>query len=135
MDELIQATGLGKATVYRLYPSKDDLVAAYLARLADTILGAIDAEITRHDGDPAAALLAILDAIEADLRRPGFGGCAFNNASIDDDPAHPARAQARRYREALRERLTGLATRLDPAAGLALEPGGRARRRRRLDFR
>jgi AcrR family transcriptional regulator len=48
MDELIQATGLGKATVYRLYPSKDDLVAAYLARLAGTILGAIDAESTRR---------------------------------------------------------------------------------------
>jgi AcrR family transcriptional regulator len=121
MDELVQATGLGKATVYRLYPSKDDLVAAYLSRLAGTILAAIDAEITRHDGLPAAALLAILDAIEADLRRPGFRGCAFNNASIEyDDPAHPARAQARRYREALRDRLTRLAVRLDPSTGRAL---------------
>lgn len=121
MDELIQAAGLGKATVYRLYPGKDDLVAAYLARLAGTILAAIDAEITRHDGDPAAALLAILDAIEADLRRPGFRGCAFNNASIEyDDPAHPARAQARSYRQALRDRLTRLAARLDPDAGPAL---------------
>ena len=115
MDELVQATGLGKATVYRLYPGKDDLVAAYLTRLAGTILAAIDAEIARHLGDPAAALLAILDAIEADLRRPGFRGCAFNNASIEyDDPGHPARVQARGYRQALRDRLTGLAARLDP---------------------
>jgi AcrR family transcriptional regulator len=121
MDELVQATGLGKATVYRLYPGKDDLVAAYLARLAGTILAAIDAEITRYHGDPAAALLAIVDAIEADLRRPGFRGCAFNNASIEyDDPGHPARAQARGYRQALRARLTGLATRLDPDVGAAL---------------
>jgi AcrR family transcriptional regulator len=121
MDELVQATGLGKATVYRLYPGKDDLVAAYLSRLAGTILAAIDAEITRHHGHPAAALLAILDAIEADLRRPGFRGCAFNNASIEyDDPAHPARAQARGYREALRDRLTGLAARLGPSAGRGL---------------
>jgi AcrR family transcriptional regulator len=121
MDELVQATGLGKATVYRLYPSKDDLVAAYLERLARNILAAIDVEITRHDVDPAAALLAILNAIEADLHRPGFRGCAFNNASIEyDDPAHPARAQARGYREALRARLTGLATRLDPDSGPAL---------------
>ena len=121
MDELVQATGLGKATVYRLYPSKDDLVAAYLRRLAETILNAIDAEIARHDGDPAAALLGILDAIEADLRRPGFRGCAFNNASIEyDDPAHPARAQARGYREALRGRLAGLAGQLDPAGRPAL---------------
>ena len=121
MDELVAATGLGKATVYRLYPGKDDLVAAYLQRLAGIILAAIDAEIARHADDPAAALLAILDAIEADLRRPGFRGCAFNNASIEyDDPAHPARAQARSYREALRDRLTRLAARLDPATGPAL---------------
>jgi AcrR family transcriptional regulator len=57
LDELVAATGLGKATVYRLYPGKDDLVTAYLARLAGTILAAIDAEITWHHGDPAAALL------------------------------------------------------------------------------
>lgn len=121
MDELVQATGLGKATVYRLYPGKDDLVAAYLRRLAGTILAAIDADIARHGGAPAPALLAILDAVEADLRRPGFRGCAFNNASIEyDDPAHPARAQARSYRQALRARLTGLATQLDPAGGPAL---------------
>ncbi len=125
MDELVQATGLGKATVYRLFPGKDDLVAAYLARLSRTILDAVDAEITRHEGDPAAALLAIVDAIEADLRRPGFRGCAFNNASIEyDDPAHPARAEARSYREALRARLAALAVRLDggphPAAGVTL---------------
>ena len=93
----------------------------YLRRLAGTILAAIDADIARHGGAPAAALLAILDAVEADLCRPGFRGCAFNNASIEyDDPAHPARAQARSYRQALRARLTGLATQLDPAGGPAL---------------
>ena len=34
MDELVRETGLGKATVYRLFPSKDALVGAYLRRLA-----------------------------------------------------------------------------------------------------
>ena len=38
MDELIAATGLGKATVYRLFPTKDALIGAYLRRLADQIL-------------------------------------------------------------------------------------------------
>ena len=70
----IRATGLGKATVYRLYPTKDALVAAYLCRLASAISTAIEEQITAHVGDPGGALLAILDAIEADLRRPGFRG-------------------------------------------------------------
>jgi AcrR family transcriptional regulator len=113
MDELIRATGLGKATVYRLYPSKDVLVAAYLRRLAATIGAAISEQITAHGDDPAGALLAIVDAIEADLRRPGFRGCPFNNASIEfDDPRHPARAEARAYRQQLHAQFTQLSARL-----------------------
>jgi AcrR family transcriptional regulator len=118
MDELVRATGLGKATVYRLYPTKDILVAAYLSRLAAAIGAAIEEQIAAHFGDPAGALLAILDAIEADLRRPGFRGCPFNNASIEfDDPQHPARAQARAYREQLRGTLTRLADQLTSPEG------------------
>ena len=115
MDELIRATGLGKATVYRLYPSKDALIAAYLHRHAERILALIDADIERHTGDPTRALDALFAAIETDVRRDGFRGCAFNNASIEfADPAHPAREQARAYREALLERLRTLCCHLRP---------------------
>ena len=121
MDELVRQTGLGKATVYRLFPTKDALVAAYLHRLAAAIGAAIDEEIAGHPGDPAAALLAVLDAIEADLRRPGFRGCPFNNASIEfDDPRHPARAEARAYRQQLHAQLTRLSARLAGDDGQAL---------------
>jgi AcrR family transcriptional regulator len=47
MDELVRETGLGKMTVYRLFKSKDDLVGAYLARKAATVLGFIDADLQR----------------------------------------------------------------------------------------
>jgi AcrR family transcriptional regulator len=115
MDELVRRTGLGKATVYRLFPTKDALVAAYLGRLAAVILGEIDAQIAAPGG-AGAALRAVLDAVAADLSRAGFRGCAFNNASIEyDDPAHPARVQAREYRLALRARIGGLTDRLLPA--------------------
>ena len=112
MDELVRETGLGKATVYRLYPTKDALVAAYLARLAATILHEIDT-LAADSADPARALIGVLAAVEQDLRRPQFRGCAFNNASIEfDDPGHPARTEARRYREQLVSRLTELAEQL-----------------------
>jgi AcrR family transcriptional regulator len=113
MDELVRETGLGKATVYRLYPSKDTLVAAYLDRLARQILTEIDAQSASL---PAAdALRAVLSAVHADIRRPEFRGCAFNNASIEyDDPQHPARTAARGYRTALHNRLRTLAGQLLP---------------------
>lgn len=109
MDALIVATGLGKATVYRLFATKDQLIGAYLRRLADGILAAID-----HDratsATAAEAIHRVLDAVEADLERPDFRGCPFNNASIEfADPNHPARQEARRYRRELADRLTDLA--------------------------
>jgi AcrR family transcriptional regulator len=96
--------GSAKATVYRLFPTKDGLVGAYLQRLAADILGQIDARA--KDAAPAKALHELLTAVAGDLARPGFRGCAFNNASIEhDDPKHPARAAARDYRTALHGRL------------------------------
>jgi AcrR family transcriptional regulator len=120
MDELVEASGLGKATVYRLFPTKDALIEAYLTRLSATIAGAIADRIARAS-DPRVALHAILDDIEHDVRRDDFRGCAFNNASIEfDDPEHPARARARAHRELLLTELTGLAVALSPGHGRVL---------------
>jgi AcrR family transcriptional regulator len=118
MDELVGASGLGKATVYRMFGSKDELIGAYLQRSAAATLGSIDVEIARHEGDPAGAIAAIFEAIAEDVARPAFRGCAFNNASIEfSDPQHPARIAARDYRAALHARLTELSTRLSPDSG------------------
>jgi len=60
MDELVSATGFGKATVYRLFPTKDALVGAYLERRARTILELVDRDIAERE--PADAVLAIFAA-------------------------------------------------------------------------
>jgi AcrR family transcriptional regulator len=117
MDRLIAESGLGKMSVYRLYPTKDDLVGAYLSRLADEIFDLVDADLAGSAG-AAAALHAILSAIEGDLARPGFRGCPFGNAAGEyDDPTHPARRVARDYREGLLGRLELGARRLDATGG------------------
>ena len=82
MDELVRETGLGKMTVYRLFKSKDDLVGAYLARKSATLLAFIDAELVRLQGDPRAALLSVVDAVERDVTRSLRGG-PFNNVSSE----------------------------------------------------
>lgn len=115
MDELVRETGLGKATVYRLYSSKDTLLGAYLQHLKAEILALIDADIERHRDQPAQAIRAIFRAITKDVARPDFRGCPFNNASIEfADPNHPARQAAREYREELHARLRRLAASVSP---------------------
>jgi AcrR family transcriptional regulator len=118
MDELVRETGLGKMTVYRLFKSKDDLVGAYLSRKAATVLGYIDADLERLHGDPRAALLAVVDAVEREVTRTGFRGCPFTNVSSEyDDPQHPARSAAADYKFELHSRLEGLADQLIPGRG------------------
>ncbi len=118
MDELVAETGLGKATVYRLYPTKDALIGAYLSRLSGEILALVDADAAR---EPREALHAVVDAVGADLGRPEFRGCAFHNASTEfDDPGHPARAAARDHRAALHARFVALAGRMLPPERAAL---------------
>jgi AcrR family transcriptional regulator len=115
MDELVRETGLGKMTVYRLFKSKDDLVGAYLSRKAATVLGFIDADLHRLQGDPRAGLLSVVDAVESDVTRAGFRGCPFTNVSSEyDDPQHPARSAAADYKYELHMRLLTLAGELVP---------------------
>jgi AcrR family transcriptional regulator len=118
MDELVRETGLGKMTVYRLFKSKDDLVGAYLSRKAAAVLSSIDAELIRLDGDPRAALLSVVDAVEREVTRVGFRGCPFTNVSSEyDDPQHPARSAAADYQFELHMRLERLAGELVPGRG------------------
>ncbi len=117
MDELVRETGLGKMTVYRLFRSKDELVGAYLARRAATVLGSVD-ETIRRAGDPRAALLAVVGSVEAEVTRAGFRGCPFTNVSSEyDDPQHPARTAAADYKFELHARLERLAEEVAPGAG------------------
>ncbi|MEM8618945.1 MAG: TetR/AcrR family transcriptional regulator [Actinomycetota bacterium] len=117
MDELVEHSGLGKATVYRLYSTKDQLIGAYLERTHVGIMEAIDTDIVNSDG-PASALRRIVQSIWEHVNSPGFRGCPFNNASIEfDDAEHPARAMARRHRTRLCDRLVNVADRLDPERG------------------
>ena len=118
MDELVRETGLGKMTVYRLFKSKDDLVGAYLARKAATVLAFIDAELARLEGDPRAALLSVVDVVERDVTSAGFRGCPFTNVSSEyDDPEHPARSAAADYKFELHARLERLADQVVPGNG------------------
>ena len=117
MDRLIAETGLGKMSVYRVFATKEDLVGAYLDRLAVHILQSIDRDI-EDATKPRAALHAIVDGIEEHLRSPDFRGCPFGNAAAEyHDHDHPARRVAREYRLGLLDRLDRTARGIDQDNG------------------
>jgi AcrR family transcriptional regulator len=99
VDRLIGASQVTKATFYKHYRSKDNLVVAYVTgqHLSDKefIEG-----IIRESAGPREALNAIVAHDVAQLHSPGFRGCHFLNvASEFPDPEHPIRKLITMHRD------------------------------------
>jgi AcrR family transcriptional regulator len=94
IDRLIERSGVAKATFYRHFPSKDDVVAAWLrgsaARWKDSVLAQLD----REQSSPIQRLLAFWEAIDDWDRPRGYPGCPYLNSLVElRDPDHPARRE------------------------------------------
>ncbi|MHB1208399.1 MAG: TetR/AcrR family transcriptional regulator [Acidimicrobiales bacterium] len=91
-EKIIALVGITKVTFYRHFPSKDDLIVAYLQRRAEwernTILS-----VRQMSGDDVPSVFRIIaEAIGAESCSPGFRGCPFINAAAEyPDPQHPVR--------------------------------------------
>lgn len=92
-DKVIAAAGVSKVTFYRHFPTKDDLVVAYL----EAELARVQAAVARAEGTPGERGLGA--ALADEICRPGFRGCPFINAAAEyPDDEHPVRAVVARFR-------------------------------------
>ena len=91
-DRLIAAAHVSKVTFYRHFPSKSDLVAAYLQIRSDEEQSAVLAAREEHAGDPLAVLRWYADVVGQISCASGFRGCPFINAAAElPDGDHPGR--------------------------------------------
>jgi AcrR family transcriptional regulator len=120
VDELIERAGVAKATLYRHFPSKDDLVVAFLERREQRwTRDWVEAEATRRASDPEGQLLAIFDAFDEWFRSEDFEACSFINVLLELGPRHPAGSACVQHLENIRSivrRLAEEAGLRDPAA-------------------
>ncbi|WP_248926978.1 TetR/AcrR family transcriptional regulator [Paenibacillus hamazuiensis] len=106
VDTIVERSGVGKATLYRHFPTKDDLIAAYLEEYDNRHWKWFDEVIASHDGAPRDQLLGLMDATVKIMTEPGYRGCAMLNALAEfSEPGHPAYRAAAQYKHALRLRL------------------------------
>jgi AcrR family transcriptional regulator len=90
-DKIIAQVGITKVTFYRHFPTKDDLIVAYLERRAKWERDAI-AHAQQSADDVPDVFRIIAQAIGAESCSPGFRGCPFINAAAEyADPEHPVR--------------------------------------------
>ena len=121
VDTIVAESGVAKMTLYRHFPSKDHLIAAYLERTNEQLLTWVEKLIAPHE-DPRAALEAVFDGVARLASSPECLGCAFVGAAGEfPEPDHPGHRVAAEHKRAVVDRLRELAER----AG-ARDPNGLA---------
>lgn len=84
VDELIDHAGVAKATFYRHFPSKDDLVLAFLEQREQLwTKDWVETEARARGGAPEEQLLAIFDLFDEWFHRDDFEGCSFVNVLLE----------------------------------------------------
>jgi AcrR family transcriptional regulator len=101
VDALCKAAGVSKRSMYQLFASKDELLAASLERRTSAyvtvLLPAAD-----DDRSPRARILHVFEQVEAQSGTPEFYGCPFLSAQIElKEQDHPASQVAHGVKENL----------------------------------
>jgi AcrR family transcriptional regulator len=110
VEEVIERAGVAKATLYRHFPSKDDLVLAFLERREQRWThDLVEAEARRHDASPEDRLLAIFDVFHERFHGEDFDAYLFFNALLEFGAEHPAGRASVRHVENIKSTVRRLA--------------------------
>jgi AcrR family transcriptional regulator len=110
VDEIVMRAGVTKPSLYRSFPSKDELAADYLRHMSEDGLARFDATIAARPDDPRAALRLWISELQKKAAKSDYRGCGTSNAAIEyPDRKHPARKVASDIKTRFRARLTALA--------------------------
>jgi AcrR family transcriptional regulator len=117
VDRLIAESDVAKATFYKHFPSKDELIAACLDR-ADGIMTAWMDKAVTGSSDPIQALF---QAVMVFARKPECLGCTFQGTALEY-PAldHPSHVIAQASKKRVLARLEDLAVEAEAARPRAL---------------
>jgi AcrR family transcriptional regulator len=108
IDRIIAEAEVAKATFYNHFPSKDELVRAYVELWSGRTADVVD-DLYKEHTSPREIVLAILGMLGPIGREPNYRGCAFINAAAEyPDPSHPAREAVAAHRRWFRATLHDL---------------------------
>lgn len=91
VDRVASEAGVAPTTLYRLFASKDDLVAAYVEREDRLYREWFDAAVESAGPHPRERILALFDALLVQVQPHQCRGCPFQMALAEfPDPVLPA---------------------------------------------
>lgn len=112
INEVIDKSGVARATFYSHFPSKDALCLAYLQERNRGELQALKEAVARRQ-TPREKLLAVIEILEPWLVENKLRGCGFLNMVAEEpDPASPLRLEGKDHYEHTRQLVRQLAEEL-----------------------
>lgn len=121
VDTVIAESRVAKATLYKHFPRKDDLVLAYLDKVDEAWRSQLETAAAAAGADPRDRLVGMFDALVTACRRDGYHGCAFINTAAESVSGSDVHARTVAHKHAVRAWVRELAV----AAG-AEDPDGLA---------
>ncbi len=119
IDTVASRAEVAPTTLYRLFDSKDDLVAAYVERCSERYKAVLSAALSSAAPSPLDRILAIIDAFADDVQSPSCRGCPFLLALAEyPDPSSAAHAKAVAHKAWLRDLVPELVDELAPTTEL-----------------
>ena len=103
VEALCKSAGVSKRSMYQLFESKDELLAASLEesaqRTANVVMPPAEAALS-----PRERILYVFARLESQARTPDYQGCPFLSVQVElKDTEHPASRVARRAKTELFE--------------------------------
>lgn len=116
VDTITREAGVAPTTLYRLFASKDDLVAAYVDRYATGYRQWIESLTADRNVPVRDRILAYIDGLVDNSGPESFRGCPFLMALAEyPDPESAAHASAQAVKAWVRDKLHELAGQLPDA--------------------
>lgn len=115
VDTIIAGSGVAKATFYKHFPAKDDLIVAYLDKVDEIWTRQLHDAAANAGPDPADQLVGLFDALRTACRREGYRGCAFINAAAETVPGSAVHDRTVAHKQQVRSWMRDLARRAGAA--------------------
>lgn len=102
INQIIDESGVAKATFYNNFKSKEELCVEYL-RERDRVETDTTKDMINGIKDPYEKYMAIIKGIMEYMKDTDFRGCAFGNIAVEiTEPSHPIRKEVKHHEDRFR---------------------------------